>query len=184
MARKPDPLTSKRRRTETFRFEVADTSDAAAAMTEARLLRLRASSEDDRKVARAAEEEAQAKLDACYGTVTLQSLPPSVHLAFQQEFAERDAVRERERREIVKVAEDAGQDPPEPDPEPERVWSEDDVEVRLIAACDKDGRPAKVWADVLASDDWSIPERDELYALALKANSPKRQFDLGVLGKD
>lgn len=184
---KRDPLDSKRRRTEPFRFEVEDPTAAAEALAEAeaesRLASLRG--EKDPAVAAAAKQRldgARAALDACFGTVTLRALPTRVQLLFEQEIAERDSDQEKAHLAAVKAAEAAGQDPPEPKPV-ESKWDEDSYEVRLIAACDADGRSPLRWAQILDLDgDWTLDDRNALLRACYEVNQ-RRLFDPAVLGK-
>lgn len=181
---KKDPLDSKRRRTERFRFEVEDSSDAQAALADANLALFRAARDSPGgKAAEAALAQAKQALDACYGTVTLRALPPRVQLHFQQEVAERVAETEVAHAAAVAEAEAAG-DPPPPDPEPPApTWLADSLEIRLIAACDADGRSPERWATVLDLDgDWSLEDRTALLDACYTVNT-RHTFDPTVLGK-
>lgn len=184
---KKDPLDSKRRRVERFRFEIEDPSAAveelAEAEAEAKLADYRAEKDPDGAAA-ARERLAAAKraVDACFGTVTLQALPPRQQLQFEQEIAERDAQLEKEHKAAVEAAEQAGEDQPEPKLPPS-TWTADSYEIRLIAACDVDGRSPQRWAEVLDLDgDWTVEDRDALLQTCYRANL-RRAFDPAVLGK-
>lgn len=184
---KRDPLDSKRRRTEHFRFEVEDPTAAleelAEAEAEARLAGYRAEKDSDAEAA-AQERLVAAKraVDSCFGIVTVRALPPRKQLLFEQEIAERDAELEKAHLAAVKAAEEAGEDPPEPKV-PNSNWDVDSYEVRLIAACDADERSAERWAEVLHLDgDWSMDDRNALIRLCYQVNQ-RRVFDPAVLGK-
>lgn len=179
---KKDVLASKRRRTERYRFEVGDPAEATEAAAEARLALLRARDDEAAAEAKKQMEAAEKALDACYGTITLHALPSRRQLEFQQEQAEAQAVRDRAHDAAVKAAEEAGEDPPEREPDPEPTWDAESFEVRLIAACDADGRTPAQWAAALSGDEWSLQEKDELLTVALTVNTSRR-WDFSVLGK-
>jgi hypothetical protein len=181
-----DPVDSKRRRREVFRFEIDDPAEALEELREAEAEEKLASyrAEKDSDGAAAALERlnaAKRAVDACFGSVTVQALPPRMQLVFEQEIAERDSQQEKAHLAAVKAAEDAGEDPPDPKVE-ESAWDADSYEVRFIAACDVDGRSAERWAEILNSDDWQLEDRQDLLQTCYKANL-RRVFDPAVLGK-
>jgi hypothetical protein len=184
---KKDPVDSKRRRREVFRFEIDDPADALdelqQAEAEERLASFRSEKDPDGAVA-ALERLNAAKraVDACFGKVTVQALPPRLQLVFEQEIAERDSRQEKAHLAAVKAAEEAGETPPEPKVE-ESTWDAESYEVRFIAACDVDGRSAERWAEVLGPDgDWTLEDRNALMQTCYQANL-RRVFDPAVLGK-
>ena len=169
--------SGKVRRTERFRYLVADPAEATRLAVDARMAELRARSTPDHEAAVQRTKDAQQALDACYESIVLRALAPNVHQAFVQEWAERDAAHD----ELVKAAEEAEQEPPErPDP----TWDAASIEVRFLAACDVDAdHTAAWWAEEFAGDEWTLTERDELLGLCSAVNMPRRSFDMGVLGK-
>ncbi len=181
---KRDPLDSKRRRTELFRFEIEDPTDAQQQLQHAQLAVFRARKDSPEAAAAQAElDAARMALDECYGTITLRALQSRVQLLFQQEAAERQAALETEHERAVAAAEAAGEPPPKPPPPPESKWDAESFEVRLIAACDVDGRSPQRWADVLDLDgDWTLEDRAALLDACYAANT-RHSFDPAVLGK-
>lgn len=179
---KHDALSAKRRRTERYRFEVSDPTQAVQDLTAARREAVRARDTDAEEQAEQRVKAAEAAVEACYASITLQALPARRQLEFQQEQAEAQAVRDRARAAVVKAAQDAGEEPPPEEDEPEPEWGPESFEVRLIAACDADGRSPATWAEALSGDDWSLQERNELLAVALSVNTTRR-WDFNVLGK-
>lgn len=169
--------SGKVRRTERYRYLVADPGDATRELAEARLAEVRARSTAQHDEAFEQLQRAQKGLEACYDSIVLRALAPHVHQKFVQEWAERDEAHAA----AVKAAEEAEQDPPAlPDP----TWDADSLEVRFLAACDLDNEhTAAWWAAEFAGDEWTLTERDELLGLCYTINLPRRSFDLGVLGK-
>jgi hypothetical protein len=181
---KSDPLDSKRRRVERFRFEIEDPTEAQQAQQHAQLAVIRAKKDSPEAAAAQAQlDAARQALDECYGTVTLRALPPRVQLLFEQEAAEQQAALEREHDAAVAAAEEAGQPAPKPPSPPESKWDAESFEVRLIAACDVDGRSPQRWAEVLDLDgDWTLEDRAALLDACYAANT-RHSFDPAVLGK-
>jgi hypothetical protein len=184
---KKDPVDSKRRRREVFRFEIDDPTDSLEELREAEAEEKLAAyrSEKDPDGAAAALDRlnaAKRAVDACFGQVTVQALPPRLQLVFEQEIAERDSQQEKAHLAAVKAAEEAGEDPPEPKVE-EPSWDAASYEVRFIAACDVDGRSAERWAEILQPDgNWTLEDRHALLQTCYQANL-RRVFDPQVLGK-
>lgn len=176
--------SGKVRRTAKYRYLVADPDEARAAcakaVDETRLAELRARDTPEHPAAdrarKAAEKALEQAVDACYGTIVLQALAPSVQQEFDQQFTER--------REAFDVSVKAAEESEEPAPKFTPTWDAESLEVRFLAACDTDAaHSAKWWAEEFAGDEWTIPERDELLDLAFRLNLPRQAFDLGVLGK-
>lgn len=177
--------SGKVRRTARYRYLVADPDEVRSAglgaVEEARLAELRARGTAEHAAAdrarKAAEKELEQQVDACYGTLVLQALAPSVQQEFDQEFTERRDAFDA----AVKAAERDEQPPPTFQP----TWDDaESLEVRFLAACDTDAaHTAQWWAQEFAGDEWTVPERDELLDLAFRLNLPRQAFDLGVLGK-
>lgn len=169
--------SGKVRRTDRYRYLVADPTDAQAALAAARYAEVQARKTDGHDAAKQALRDAEKAVDDCYDAIVLRALAPKVHEAFVQEWVERDDAHSA----AVKAAEDAGQEPPAL---PEPTWDAGSVEVRFLAACDVDpAHTAAWWADEFAGDEWTMVERDELLGKCYTLNMPKRSFDLGVLGK-
>lgn len=168
-------LTSKRRRTERFRFEVADPHDAQMVLAEARLAFLRAKDTDDEPAAKAALDQAVALVDECFDYITLRALRPSQQLAFQQELTELRAADD--------AAAEADPDAPRTSMESRSSWDADSYEVRMIAACDADERSPEEWAEAFADDAWSLQDRADLLDVCYEVNGPRQPYDLGILGK-
>jgi hypothetical protein len=184
---KKDPVDSKRRRREVFRFEIDDPTDAVEELREAeaeeKLAAYRAEKDPDGAAAALERlNEAKRAVAACFGTVTVQALPPRLQLEFEQEIAEQDSRQEKAHLAAVKAAEEAGEEPPAPKVE-DSPWDAESHEVRFIAACDVDGRSAERWAEILRPDgDWTLEDRQALLQTCYKANM-RRVFDPQVLGK-
>jgi hypothetical protein len=169
--------SGKVRRTERYRYLVADPSQAREDLSEARLAERRAQGTEAHADAQQRLRDAERAVEDCYGTIVLRALSPTVHETFEQELVERDQVHAA----AVEAAKEAGQDLP---PQPDRSWKADSLEVRLLAACDvDDGHTALWWAAEFDGDEWTHPERDELLELCYTVNTSRRLFDLGVLGK-
>jgi hypothetical protein len=176
--------SGKVRRTARYRYLVADPDEARAAglrdVEEARLAELRARDTSEHPAAdrrrKAAEKALEEAVEACYGTIVLQALKPSVQQEFDQQFAERRQAFDAS----VKAAQEAEETPPTFEP----TWDADSLEVRFLAACDVDAaHTSKWWAEEFAGDEWTMPERDELLEMAFRLNTSRQAFDLGVLGK-
>jgi hypothetical protein len=164
--------SGKRRRSEVYRFEIEDPAAARASFRNAQL----SARQDPTEEKQRAVDEARQALRACYGTVTVQAIPPADWAAFRQEVAELAAA-------YAKDVRDAESDGPPPAP-PQSSWLADTVEVRILAACDADGEhTAAWWAAEFEGAAWSEDERQDLLDLCFVANSPA-QIDLAVLGKD
>lgn len=169
-------LTSKRRRTEPFRFEVSDPTDAERALLDARLALRRAKDDLEVGAAEQAVEQAQAALDECFETILLRALPPGLQLDFEHEQTEAAAAYEA----AVKAAQESDSPPPEV---PQPTWDAQSFEVRLIAACDADGHSVEEWAEAFAGDDWTLQDRADLLEACYRVNSKRGTLDLSLLGK-
>lgn len=180
---KTDPLDRKRRRVERYRFEVEDPTDAQAELIDAGLAKLRARTDEELAAAAERVKAAKAAVEECFSTIRLRALDPDTQLAFQHEQAAAAIEREQQHAAAVDAAEEAGEAPPPAPTPPDPDWSAESFEVRLIAACDLDGRTAKRWAAALASPEWTLQDKTELLDTAFRSNSPRTAFDLSLLGK-
>lgn len=183
-------LTSKRRRTEPFRFEVADPTVAERALAHATVAARRAAGEA-LAAAEQAVELAQAALDACYDTVLLRAMSLTLQQQFQHEQAAVDVAADQVRlvwTAEVERATAAGEPAPVEPAVPATSWAAESLEVRLIAACDADGHTAQEWAQAFNDDDpdspsdWTLQDRADLLEACYRVNS-RRGYDLALLGK-
>lgn len=192
--------SGKQRRTERYRFEVADPQPAEKALAAARLAERRARDTDGHAAALSGVEAAEAALEDCYDHITVRAVSPSVQEDFVQLYAQARTPEQVEYDEAVKAypskaraAERAGEPAPElpqaPEP-PEVTWDAESLTVRWIAECDVDPEHDADWwaaefddSDPKQPSEWTKQDRAELLDVCELANKPRSPFDLGVLGK-
>lgn len=161
--------SGKVRRTESYRYLVADPTSARQAFAQARLDEMRTRGQDGHEAAGARLQEAEAGVAACFATLILGALPPDEHEDFVQELAE---------------AAPSPDVDTEPQPPVRKTWREDSFEVRFLAACDLDPEHTPAWwASEFNGPEWSLKERDELLDVCYRVNSGGASVNLDVLGK-
>lgn len=146
-----DALAAKRVRELVYPLAVADDTQARKRLEEARARRVLAGvgktvDEEDVKAAQAAEDQAQAEVDACYYQLRLRGVSA----------ADMEALR--------------ASCPPPPDADEDVTFDVEAFRPALVAACAVDSDlSAEEWAAELASDRWTVSDVASLYQSALIA---------------
>lgn len=143
-------LARKHRLSRTYLMPVADPAAAYERLTRAQSdLRQAVASGADGTVQQQALDDATGALAACWHRIVLHNVPPGQFEALLK------------------------QHPPSHEQKQAGAqWDPDTFQPALIAACaDEAGLTADEWAVELASDRWSMAERNELFAEALAVNT-------------
>lgn len=166
--------SGKVRRTERYRYEIADPGPALSALADAADAEKNARGTDEHEAAKSALRDARQAVADCCGTIVFRALAPHALEAFAQEEKEWVA---------------ANGDEPGSDAKP-LSWGEESFEVRYLAACDTDPEhTAQWWANEFADSpeaesEWTPSDRAALLTHCYLVNRPRRTPDLDVLGKD